>query len=83
MFFVLLHGMSFSEYYSYSRKVATFLHISAIPVQLQHAVHVIGSVLTHIIIIIIIVIIIVAYGIECEDHGTLHGNLLWSKMLMM
>jgi len=25
MFFVLLHGMSFSEYYSYSRKVIMFL----------------------------------------------------------
>jgi len=25
MFFVLLHGMSFSEYYSYSRKVAIYV----------------------------------------------------------
>jgi len=54
MFFVLLHGMSFSEYYSYSRKVTIFLDISVIPVQLQHAVHGIGSALTHIIITIIV-----------------------------
>jgi len=30
MFFVLLHGMSFSEYYSYSRKVLAGLMFSCI-----------------------------------------------------